>query len=150
MFRLPEFRRLFRFGVRRPEAIPGDVDAEVEFHLKMRVQELMARGLAEAEAQAEAARRFGDVTAARAELIAADLTARSRAARSDWLADLGRDLRFAARELRRHWSFAAVAVTVLEETPEGVWVTGLRGDARVITAGQSYVSEGQKVRASSR
>ena len=41
---------------------------------------------------------------------------------------------------------AFVAVTVLEETPEGVWVTGLRGDARVITAGQSYVSEGQKVR----
>jgi len=45
---------------------------------------------------------------------------------------------------------AFVAVTVLEETPEGVWVTGLRGDARVITAGQSYVSEGQKVRVPAR
>ena len=72
MFRLPEFRRLFRFGSRRPEAIPGDVDAEVEFHLKMRIQELMARGLAEPEARAEADRRFGDVPGARAELIAAD------------------------------------------------------------------------------
>ncbi|MFZ5670606.1 MAG: efflux RND transporter periplasmic adaptor subunit [Pseudomonadota bacterium] len=38
-------------------------------------------------------------------------------------------------------------VTVLDETPDGVWVTGLRGPVRVITAGQSYVSEGQKVRA---
>lgn len=113
MFRLPEFRRLFRFGSRRPEAIPGDVDAEVEFHLKMRIQELMARGLAEPEARAEAARRFGDVTAARAELIAADQSAEWRAKRIDWLVDLGRDLRFAARELRRSWSFAAVAVTVL-------------------------------------
>ncbi|MES2034580.1 MAG: efflux RND transporter periplasmic adaptor subunit [Pseudomonadota bacterium] len=37
-------------------------------------------------------------------------------------------------------------VVVLDETPDGVWVTGLTGDARVITAGQSYVSEGQKVR----
>lgn len=41
-------------------------------------------------------------------------------------------------------------VTVLEETPDGIWITGLRGPAQVIIAGQSYVSEGQKVRASSR
>lgn len=45
-------------------------------------------------------------------------------------------------------AFAPVAV--LEETPQGVWVSGLRGGARVIIAGQSYVSEGQKVRASTR
>ncbi len=37
-------------------------------------------------------------------------------------------------------------VSVLDETPEGVWVTGLRGPTRVITVGQSYVSEGQTVR----
>ncbi|MDO9474343.1 MAG: efflux RND transporter periplasmic adaptor subunit [Caulobacter sp.] len=41
---------------------------------------------------------------------------------------------------------AFAPITVLDETPEGVWITGLSGDARVITAGQSYVSEGQKVR----
>ncbi len=41
---------------------------------------------------------------------------------------------------------AFAPVTVLDETSEGVWITGLSGDARVITAGQSYVSEGQKVR----
>lgn len=45
-------------------------------------------------------------------------------------------------------AFAPVAV--LEETPQGVWISGLRGGARVIIAGQSYVSEGQKVRASTR
>ena len=37
-------------------------------------------------------------------------------------------------------------VKVLEETPDGVWVSGLRGETRVITVGQSYVGEGQKVR----
>lgn len=36
-------------------------------------------------------------------------------------------------------------VTVLEETGEGAWVAGLRGAIRVITVGQSYVAEGQKV-----
>ena len=37
-------------------------------------------------------------------------------------------------------------VRVLEETPEGVWVAGLGGLTRVITVGQSFVSEGEKVR----
>ena len=112
-FRLPELRRVFRFGGRRPDVVPGEVDAEVEFHLTMRVQELMTRGLTESAARCEAERRFGDVTTARAELIATEQTSSRSAARIDWLADLGRDLRFAGRELRRNWSFAAVAVVVL-------------------------------------
>ena len=37
-------------------------------------------------------------------------------------------------------------VRVVEETPEGVWVAGLAGPVRVITVGQSFVSEGEKVR----
>lgn len=41
---------------------------------------------------------------------------------------------------------AFTPVTVLDETAEGVWVVGLRGPTRVITVGQSYVSEGQTVR----
>ena len=41
-------------------------------------------------------------------------------------------------------------VRVVEEAPEGVWVTGLSGAVRVITVGQSYVNEGQKVRVASR
>lgn len=41
---------------------------------------------------------------------------------------------------------AFAPVTVLAETPEGVWIIGLSGATRVITVGQSYVSEGQKVR----
>lgn len=41
---------------------------------------------------------------------------------------------------------AFAPVTVLEETPQGMWVGGLRGSVRVITVGQSFVAEGQKVR----
>jgi multidrug efflux system membrane fusion protein len=43
---------------------------------------------------------------------------------------------------------AFTAVTVLEVDPDGVWISGLRGPANVITVGQSYVSEGQRVRMS--
>ncbi|MET0273769.1 MAG: efflux RND transporter periplasmic adaptor subunit [Phenylobacterium sp.] len=41
---------------------------------------------------------------------------------------------------------AFAPVTILEETPQGVWVSGLSGPVRVITVGQSYVADGQKVR----
>lgn len=37
-------------------------------------------------------------------------------------------------------------VQVTEETAEGVWVRGLTGETRIITVGQSYVDQGQKVR----
>jgi membrane fusion protein, multidrug efflux system len=45
---------------------------------------------------------------------------------------------------------AFAPVRVLDETPAGIWVSGLNGPARVITVGQAYVSEGQKVRVASR
>lgn len=54
------------------------------------------------------------------------------------------------RYIRNDGLVGFAVVNVLEETPEGIWITGLRGPAQVIVAGQSYVSEGQKVRASSR
>jgi multidrug efflux system membrane fusion protein len=37
-------------------------------------------------------------------------------------------------------------VTILEQAQNGVWVAGLSGPTRLITVGQSYVSEGQRVR----
>ncbi len=41
---------------------------------------------------------------------------------------------------------AFLPVKVLEETPAGVWISGLAGTTRVITVGQSFVAEGQHVR----
>ncbi len=40
-------------------------------------------------------------------------------------------------------------VTVLEQASSGVWIAGLAGDVKLITVGQSYVSEGQRVRVAS-
>jgi multidrug efflux system membrane fusion protein len=37
-------------------------------------------------------------------------------------------------------------VTVLDETPQGAWVSGLSGPVNIITVGQSFVADGQKVR----
>jgi len=41
---------------------------------------------------------------------------------------------------------AFTPVKVLEETPQGLWVSGLSGPVRLVTVGQDYVSEGQRVR----
>ena len=41
---------------------------------------------------------------------------------------------------------AFAPVTVLEQTGEGMWVSGLSGPVRLITVGQSFVADGQKVR----
>jgi multidrug efflux system membrane fusion protein len=41
---------------------------------------------------------------------------------------------------------AFAPVKVLDETSGGVWVSGLQGPVRVITVGQAYVSEGQRVK----
>ena len=41
---------------------------------------------------------------------------------------------------------AFAPVTILEETPQGMWISGLNGSVRLITVGQSYVADGQKVR----
>jgi multidrug efflux system membrane fusion protein len=40
---------------------------------------------------------------------------------------------------------AFAAIKVVEETPQGLWVTGLSGPVQLITVGQSYVADGQKV-----
>jgi multidrug efflux system membrane fusion protein len=45
---------------------------------------------------------------------------------------------------------AFAPVSVIEETADGMWVSGLHGPTRVITVGQSYVNEGQTVRVTSR
>jgi multidrug efflux system membrane fusion protein len=41
---------------------------------------------------------------------------------------------------------AFAPVSVLEETGDGIWVTGLKGSVNIITVGQSFVADGQKVR----
>lgn len=54
------------------------------------------------------------------------------------------------RYIRTDGRVGFAPVQVQDESSEGIWVTGLRGPAQVIIVGQSYVSEGQKVRVSSR
>ncbi len=61
---------------------------------------------------------------------------------------LGSDGKQGVRYLDNGARVAFAPVTIIDETPEGIWVTGLAGTVQLITVGQSYVTEGQSVRTS--
>src|SRR5688572_30521923 len=106
-------RRLIRFPWRSRARIRRDIDDEFQFHLDMRVTELVARGLTPEDAGREAARRFGSVDDAREYCRSMDERSTTEQHRRDLIAELGSDLRFAARQLRRSPIFTALAVITL-------------------------------------
>src|SRR5262245_12608343 len=86
-----------------------DVGDELRFHLDMRTQEFIDAGLSPEEARRAAARAFGDVTSIDAELR----VERARRTRRFRLQELGADLAFAARTLRKNAAFTAAALVTL-------------------------------------
>lgn len=55
---------------------------------------------------------------------------------------------FLRRQDRRRRRHRPVRLwTMLEDTPDGLWVSGLPPQARLITVGQVYVRDGQAVAA---
>jgi predicted permease len=90
-----------------------EMDEEVRAHLTMRIHELRALGMSEAEAQAEALRRFGDSDEYRAyteRRVARQVHWRGLV---EWFDDWIQDVRFANRQFRRNVAFTAIAVLTL-------------------------------------
>ena len=82
-----------------------DFQQEIDAHLALETDRLIADGLSPAAARAAARRAFGNVTAA------SERYYDSR--RPVWLTDLGRDVRYGVRLLARHPGFTLVAVLTL-------------------------------------
>jgi predicted permease len=89
----------------KPRGREDRLDRELRFHLEEQVRAHVARGASEEEARRLARLEFGGLEAVKDAC---------RDVRADaWLADAGRDLRYAARSLRRAPGFAAVAILTL-------------------------------------
>src|SRR6476620_10873112 len=106
-------RRWIRLPWRSRSRVRRDIDDEFQFHLEMRVAELSARGVAPEPARAEALRRFGDMTDARAYCRIMDERSMQAQNRRDWFAELGSDVRFAFRQMRRSPAFTSLAIVTL-------------------------------------
>lgn len=106
-------RRAFRRPGSGLRGAREEIDEELAFHLDACVEELLAQGWSQAEARAEAERRFGDLEATR-EICSRDHARnRSRRQRGHQMDGLRQDFRFALRTLWRRPTYAAVVVATL-------------------------------------
>ena len=113
MVRLPKgVRRLFDIES-TSTASEDEVRAELDFHLEMRVRDLVEQGLEPDEARAEAQRSFGDAGRINGILNRKARRAEPRRRVQAWLHDVGRDLVFSLRMLTRSSGYAAVAIVTL-------------------------------------
>lgn len=93
------------FALSRREELEDDINAELRFHLEMRAQENIERGMAPAEAVLSATRRFGNLNAVKDAC---------RDIRGGGLLEvLRQDLRFALRILRKDRLFTLTAILAL-------------------------------------
>ncbi len=105
-------KRLFRLPFSR-DGVRRDVDAEVDFHLQGRIDELVAGGMSRADAEREAARRFGDRAAVEAEVERIDVALHQRRAFHERLEGVYRDARYAVRGLARRPLYAIAVILTL-------------------------------------
>lgn len=106
-------RRLFNVPWRSRRRIAEDVESELAFHLDSRVRELIATGVADADARAQALREFGDVEDARRYMARIDAHTESTQRRREHMRDLWQDIRYAFRRMRSAPLFTATAVATL-------------------------------------
>jgi len=93
--------------------VPTDVKDELAFHLEMRTQDLIGRGVAPEEARAEALRRFGDPERVRQECERMGREAERTRQRRERFGAFRQDVHYAVRSLRREPGFALTATLTL-------------------------------------
>lgn len=97
------FRRLLNFL--RSDGIARDIDREFEFHLRERIDDLMASGLSERQARREARRLFGHRGEWQERTYDVEVL--------PWLDVLWTDIKYAFRGMRNSPGFTAVAIVSL-------------------------------------
>lgn len=107
-----KYRRIFSFFERGRSEREREVRDEIDAHLELRVADLMARGMTEEDARAEALARFGDLDAARRRIARSAARRDRRLGLLEPFEELGRDVRVALRRVGRSRGHAALATCI--------------------------------------
>jgi putative ABC transport system permease protein len=97
------FRRIANLF--RRTRIDREIDAELQSHISMRIDDNIARGMSRQDARRDALLRFGNPTAAKEQTTGADAALAFES--------VFRDLRFALRQFRRSPGFTATVIVIL-------------------------------------
>src|SRR6266403_3853966 len=92
-------------ALRNSDAVHREIDEEVSFHLDMRTEENVRKGMSHEEARQEAEKRFGRLT--RIKEMGYEVRG------GGWLESLWQDLRYGLRTLRQNPVFTLIAVATL-------------------------------------
>src|SRR4051812_12028699 len=93
--------------------IADEVDEELSFHVEMRTRDLIAQGMAPADARRAAEQRVGDLDRMRTTLHTLGTERNRHMQRAQYFSELRQDVAFAARQLFGNPGFAAIAVLTL-------------------------------------
>ena len=109
------FKRSFRMARSPEHDARRAVDDELAHHLELVAEELMDAGWDEEEAKVEARRRFGDLDGTRASLERVQMERGRRERRRTMMSldELGQDVKYALRSIRKAPGYAGLVVLTL-------------------------------------
>jgi predicted permease len=110
MEKAPLWRRYQRFW---GADVARDVDEEMEFHIEMRMEELLSAGMTEWQAREEVMRRIGDMNALKSECQSIASQQEEMVRRRDWLTGLRTDVAVSLRQFARAPLITVIAIITL-------------------------------------